>query len=150
MGRKGGGSFLREMASKGDKPVRQQETDELFHDQDSTEMARDAAEAAAENSSGAVRFGYVTQVVVYDEDPRRADANAAVVMTALHDRGFAARIETVNAVDAFFGTLPGHGYPNLRRPLMHTRNVAALWPLTGVWPGLAHNPSSFSRRRARC
>lgn len=144
MGRKGAGSFLSEMASKGDRSAKQQEADELFHDQDSTQMARDAAEAAAENSSGAVRFGYVTQVVVvHDEDPRRAEANAAVVMTALNDRGFTARIETVNAVDAFFGSLPGHGYPNLRRPLMHTRNVAALWPLTGVWPGLAHNPSSF-------
>lgn len=144
MGRKGAGQFLSEMASKGDRSARQQETDELFHDQDSTQMTRDAVEAAAENSSGAVRFGYVTQVVVvYGEDPRRADAASTAVVTALNDRGFTARVETVNAVDAFFGTLPGHGYPNLRRPLMHTRNVAALWPLTGVWPGLAHNPSSF-------
>ncbi len=144
MGRKGAGSFLSEMTSKGDRSARQQETDELFHDQDSTQMTRDAADAAAENSSGAVRFGYVTQtVVVHDEDPRRADAAAAAVLSALNDNGFTARVETVNAVDAFFGTLPGHGYPNLRRPLMHSRNIAALWPLTGVWPGLAYNPSPF-------
>lgn len=145
MGRKGIGAFLGDLAGGNkERSARQEETEELFTDQDSTQMARDAAAAAAENSSGAVRFGYVTQtVVVHDSDPRRADANAAAVLTLLHDRGFTARVETVNAVDAFLGTLPGHGYHNVRRPLMSTRNVAVLWPVTGVWPGHRHNPSSF-------
>ncbi|HVT59614.1 MAG TPA: hypothetical protein VHR45_14575, partial [Thermoanaerobaculia bacterium] len=36
---------------------------------------------------------------------------------------------------------PGHGYANLRRPVLSTRNLADLLPATSVWPGLRHNPS---------
>lgn len=146
MGRKSVGSFLREVtvgeAAKSEWRQRQEE--ELFHDHDASRMARDAAEGAAENMSGAMRFGFATQVVVLaDEDRGQADACAAAVATALQDRGFAARVETVNAVDAFFGTLPGHGYPNLRRPLLSSANAVDLWPVTAVWPGLDRNPSPF-------
>lgn len=147
MGRKGFGSFVGELAGgqENDKSeLRQRQHEELFYDQDATDMARDASEAAAENAAGAVRFGLSTQVVIFaDEDADRALANARRVRTALQDSGVTARIETVNAVEAVLGSLPGHGYPNLRRPLLSTANVVDLWPVTSVWPGLAHNPSPF-------
>ncbi|NUQ20030.1 MAG: conjugal transfer protein TrbE, partial [Gemmatimonadaceae bacterium] len=118
--------------------------DELWLDQDARAMAKDAAGAVAENASGAVRFCYVTHVaVVMDADPTRADRTAGEILKALRDRGFTGRIETVNALDAFLGSVPGHGYPNLRRPLLSTRNVADLLPVTSVWPGLPHNPSPY-------
>lgn len=147
MGRKGLGTFLRDVTGASD-PVtaarREAQNEALFHDQDATSMARDAAAAAAENASGEVRFGFTTQTVVLtDSDLAQLSRNAAMITGALQDRGFPARIETVNALDAFFGTLPGHGYENLRRPLISTRNVADLWPVTSVWPGLAHNPSQY-------
>lgn len=147
MGRKGMGTFLRDMTSASD-PVtaarREAQNEALFYNQDATSMARDAADASAENASGAVRFGFATQTIVLaDRDLAQLSRNAAAVAGALQDRGFPARIETVNAVDAFFGTLPGHGYQNLRRPLLSTRNVADLWPVTSVWPGLSHNPSQY-------
>ena len=40
-----------------------------------------------------------------------------------------------------WGTFPATAIPNLRRPLLNTRNIADLLPLTSVWPGLAMNPS---------
>lgn len=146
MGRKGMTSFLREVAAKDQRASewRERQEAELFHDRDATDMAQDAAQALAENRSGAVRFGFATQVVVVmDEDADQTRAHARAVQTILQDRGFTARIESVNAIDAFFGTLPGHGYPNLRRPLLHTANIAALWPVTGIWPGLGENPSQY-------
>jgi type IV secretion/conjugal transfer VirB4 family ATPase len=146
MGRKGMTSFLREVAAKDQRPSEWREREEaaLFHDADATDMAHDAAHALAESRSGAVRYGFATQVViVMDEDAERVRSHGRAVRTALEDRGFAARIENVNAVDALFGTLPGHGYPNLRRPLLHTANIAALWPVTSVWPGVAENPSQY-------
>lgn len=147
MGRKGMGSFLREIAG-GDDPVaearRERQGEELFYDQDATAMARDAAQALAENASGAVRFGLCTQVVVVgDAEAHLAEQRAGDVMRILQDHGFPARMESVNALDAFLGTLPGHGYQNLRRPVVSTANVVDLWPVTSVWPGLAANPSPF-------
>lgn len=107
-------------------------------------MAEDAGGAASENAHGAVRFCYVTQTaVVTDADPEAAARSANDLLKTLADRGFTGRIETVNALEAYLGSLPGHGYPNLRRPLLSTRNVADLLPLTSVWPGLASNPSPY-------
>ncbi len=146
MSRRGVGSFLRDAATNDDtrSEWRERRDAELFHDRDATDMARDAADALAENASGAVRFGLATQcIVVADADPARAAANARAVAAAAQDLGLAARLETVNAMDALFGTLPGHGRPNLRRPMVSTAALAGLLPVTSVWPGLAHNPSPF-------
>jgi type IV secretion system protein VirB4 len=123
---------------------RQEREEEFFYDRAATQMARDAGDASAENAAGGVRFGFTTQLVVVAE-PNAADAddNAREVLTALRDHGFPARIETVNALDAFFGSLPGHGHQNLRRPLLSSANVVDLWPITSVWPGLSKNPSQF-------
>jgi len=107
-------------------------------------MAADAAAAAAANASGAVRFCFYTPtVVVMQPSDAAADQAAGEVLKLLADRGFTARVEDVNAVEAWLGSLPGHGFPNLRRPLLHSRNVADLVPLTSVWPGLKTNPSAY-------
>jgi type IV secretion system protein VirB4 len=113
-------------------------------DADADAMAADAVNALSDASSGAVKFGYYTSVVVLmDEIPQLVDAAARDVLKAIRHAGFGARIEDVNAVEAFLGTLPGHGYPNVRRPLLHTLNLADLLPLTSIWPGLAQQPCPF-------
>jgi type IV secretion/conjugal transfer VirB4 family ATPase len=113
-------------------------------DSDADAMANDAVSALADASSGAVKFGYYTSLVVLmDENAELVDASARDVLKAIHHAGFGARIEDVNAVEAFLGTLPGHGYPNVRRPLLHTLNLADLLPLTSIWPGLPQQPCPF-------
>ena len=49
--------------------------------------------------------------------------------------GFGARIETLNATEAYLGSLPGVTYANVREPLVNTRNLADLIPLNSVWSG---------------
>ncbi|HVT57499.1 MAG TPA: hypothetical protein VHR45_03790 [Thermoanaerobaculia bacterium] len=79
--------------------------------------------------------------MVAEAEAPRADHNAAEVVKALNDRGFTARVEDINALEAFRGSWPGHGYANLRRPVVSSRNLADLLPATSIWPGLRHNPS---------
>ena len=143
--RKGAGTWLREMAAKGKEPSATRSADEaLFHDQNAQTMAEDAATALAENASGGVRFCVFNQcIVVMEPTSARADMVASEILKTLHDHGFPARIETVNALDALLGTLPGHGAPNVRRPLLNSANIADCLPVTSVWPGLAHNPSPY-------
>ncbi|HEY1610571.1 MAG TPA: transporter, partial [Paraburkholderia sp.] len=113
-------------------------------DADADAMASDAVAALADASSGAVKFGYYTTVIVLmDENAELVDSAARNVIKATNHAGFAARLEDVNAVEAFLGSLPGHGYPNIRRPLLHTLNLADLLPLTSIWPGLAQQPCPF-------
>ncbi|GAC1648714.1 MAG: conjugal transfer protein TrbE [Gemmatimonadaceae bacterium] len=142
--RKGAGAWARDLA-EGSRPRPPRNTDDaLWMDADARGMAQDASEAAAENASAKVRYCYCTQTVILsDPDAERARAGARDVLKALTDGGFTGRVETVNALDAYLGSLPGHGWPNLRRPLLSTRNIADLLPVTSVWPGLASNPSPF-------
>ncbi|MGH7858321.1 MAG: helicase HerA domain-containing protein, partial [Candidatus Binatia bacterium] len=117
---------------------------QTFANQDAVAMARDADAAVAEASSNTVRFGYYTCVIlVMNEDPAVADASARELAKQLQHHGFPARIEEANAVEAYLGSLPGHGWPNVRRPLVHTLNLADFLPLTSVWPGLETNPCPY-------
>lgn len=117
---------------------------DFFADQHAVQMAQDSSDAAALAESGMVRFCYYTPaVVVWGESEQEAELHAREIARVLNDKGLTARIEDVNALDAFAGTLPGHGYYNVRKPLVHTKNIANLLPLTSRWPGLRENPCPF-------
>lgn len=110
-------------------------------DQDALSMVADAESAIAEINSGLVAAGYYTSVVVLmDEDRERLEASARQVEKAIHRLGFAARIESINTLDAFLGSLPGHGVENVRRPLINTLNLADLLPTSTIWTGLNAAP----------
>ena len=64
-------------------------------------------------------------------------------MKTIQNLGFSCRIEDVNAVEAWRGSLPGDGYWNVRRVLLHTLNLADMMPITSVWAGLRENPSAL-------
>src|SRR5437867_13351770 len=88
-------------------------------------------------SGNAVRFGYYTcTLLLFDRDRAVLEATAREVLKQLQHHGFGARIEEANALEAWLGSLPGHGYQNVRRPMLHTLNLADLLPLTSIWPGL--------------
>ncbi len=112
-----------------------------YENGDAVQMSDDANDAYTEASEGRVRFGYHTLTVVcHAVSQEEADFRAGEIVKVLNNLGFAAFVETTNAVDAFLGSLPGHGYPNVRRPLIHTGNLADMLPLTWVWPGAAVHP----------
>ncbi len=120
-----------------------------FSNRDAVAMAEDADEAVQEAASGAVRFGYFTSVVLLaGSDEAALDAAARQVRRLLQHCGFASRVEEMNALEAYLGTIPGHGHRNLRRPLVHTLNFADLIPTTSVWPGLETNPSPLFAARS--
>jgi len=118
--------------------------DQTWTNTDAVRMAADADEAVNENSAGQVRFGYYSSVIlVMDEDQNEAFQHARDIVKRLNAMGFSAFIEDINAVECYLGSLPGHGYQNVRRPLMHTMNLADLLPLTAAWAGHEANPCPF-------
>ncbi len=113
-------------------------------DQDALEMMLDAQSAMGEAASGRVRFGHYTSVIVLMDEGLPALLEAVnLCVDTIRNLGFAVRIETINAVEAYLGSLPGHGYENVRRPIVHTMNLAHLMPTTATWPGLDRNPCPF-------
>lgn len=105
-------------------------------DEDAKDMVADASGAIAEVNSGLVAQGYYTSVItIMDEDRDKLDVSARSIKKAINQLGFAARIESINTMDAFFGGLPGHGVENVRRPLINTMNLADLLPTSTIWTG---------------
>lgn len=87
-----------------------------------------------------VAFGYYTATItVSDEDSAAADEKLRIVERIVNGIGFTCIRETVNAVEAWLGSLPGHVYANVRQPLVHTLNLAHLMPLSSVWAGPSRN-----------
>ena len=117
---------------------------ESFEDQDAAAMQAETGGALADAASGRARFGYFSNTIVLrDRRRERGVARAHALLQTLRDQGFACSLESINATDALVGSLPGHGYANLRRPLLSSRNVAHLFPTTTPWPGAAACPSSL-------
>jgi len=115
-----------------------------FENQHALKMAADADDAMAEAEAGDVRFCYATpKIVVTADSAAEADGCARLIFKACQNMGFDPRIETINAVEAWLGSIPLHGWYDVRKPLVSTRNLADIMPLTSIWPGLAANPCPY-------
>lgn len=105
-------------------------------DTDAANKAADADMALQELGADMAGMAYVTATVtVWDADPRIADEKLRLVEKVIQGRDFTAMSETVNAVDAWLGSLPGHAYANVRQPPISTLNLAHMIPLSAVWAG---------------
>ncbi|MBX4962615.1 conjugal transfer protein TrbE [Rhizobium binae] len=124
--------------------------DQLFQtqsrslDQDAMLMVAETEDAIAEAASQLTAYGYYTPVIVlFDDEQPRLQEKCEAVRRLIQAEGFGARIETLNATDAFLGSLPGVSYANIREPLINTRNLADLVPLNSVWSGSPVAPCPF-------
>ncbi|MFD1798002.1 conjugal transfer protein TrbE [Paracoccus aurantiacus] len=109
-------------------------------DTDATNKAADADLALQELGADMAGMAYVTATVtVWDSDARLADEKLRLVEKIVQGRDFTAMPETVNAVDAWLGSLPGQVYANVRQPPISTLNLAHLIPLSAVWAGPERN-----------
>jgi type IV secretion system protein VirB4 len=109
-------------------------------DSDADNKMVDADLALQELGGDHVAFGYLTTTITVSDTIRaKADEKVRAVERIVNGLGFTTIRETVNAVEAWLGSLPGHVYANVRQPLVHTLNLAHLMPLSSVWAGPARN-----------
>lgn len=109
-------------------------------DTDAHNKAMDADAALQELGSDQIGEAFVTaSVTVWGKDARSADERLRLVEKVIQGRDFTCMIETVNAVEAWLGSLPGHVYANIRQPPISTLNLAHMIPLSAVWAGEARD-----------
>ena len=109
-------------------------------DTDADNKAIDADVALQELGSDDVTFGHLTTtLVVAHQDPAEADRRLRAVERVINGRGFVTIHESLNAIDAWFGSLPGNPYANVRQPIVHTLNLTHMMPVSAVWAGPSHN-----------
>ena len=105
-------------------------------DTDAANKAADADLALQELGADFAGQAYVSATItVWDADPRVAAEKLRLVEKVIQGRDFTAMPETINAVDAWLGSLPGHVYANVRQPPISTLNLAHMIPLSAVWAG---------------
>jgi type IV secretion/conjugal transfer VirB4 family ATPase len=105
-------------------------------DTDAANKAADADLALQELGADYAGQAYVTATIaVWDTDPRVAAEKLRLVEKVIQGRDFTAMPETINAADAWLGSLPGHVYANVRQPPISTLNLAHMIPLSAVWAG---------------
>jgi type IV secretion system protein VirB4 len=109
-------------------------------DNDATNKAADADAALQELGADYAGMAFVTAcVVVWDEDEAVADNKRRMVEKVIQSRDFTCIHESLNAVDAWLGAVPGHVYANVRQPPISTLNLAHIMPASAVWAGEARN-----------
>ncbi len=105
-------------------------------DTDAANKAIDADAALQELGADLIGEAFVTATItIWSENPRIADERLRLVEKVIQGRDFTCMVETVNAVDAWLGSLPGHVYANVRQSPVSTLNIAHMIPLSAVWAG---------------
>jgi type IV secretion/conjugal transfer VirB4 family ATPase len=126
-GRKRFGTILKEVASQ---------TESGLAESSSIRRSEDADEAIQLLDEGFVSFGFFTATVnVWAKDRKTADERIHQVMSNINRLGFTCHLETINALESWLSSIPGHLYANVRRPMVHTLNLAHLVPISAIWAG---------------
>jgi len=125
--RKGIATLIKEVLSQ---------SESVLQDNDAVNKSIDADLALQELADDVVAYGYYTAcIVLQHKDIEVLQQQVKEVETTIHHQGFVTIKETLNAVDAWLGTLPGNCRNNVRRPLLNTLNLAHVLPLSALWAG---------------
>ena len=112
----------------------------VLEDPDASAKAGDADAALAILGGDYASIGYFTPTVtLLDADADRLADRVRQVESAINRMGFVCKVEDVNAVEAWLGSLPGQAYADLRRPLVSSLNLCDMIPMSAIWPGPARN-----------
>lgn len=125
--RKGMGTLIKEALTK-------QESAEV--DNDAVAKYEDADVAHTGLSEDLYSYGHFTLTITTQGDTAElAASRARQVRQVVDGLGLVSVVESVNAVDAWLGSLPGHVYADARRPLLSSLNLCDLMPISSVWAG---------------
>ena len=139
-GRKRISTVLKEVASQ---------SESALGESSSLRRSEDADEAMQLLDDGLVSFGFFTATVsVWDQSKKKADERIQNIASIINRLGFSCYLETINSFEAWLSSVPGHLYANVRKPVVHSLNVAHMAPLSAIWAGEAYNshlkgPSHF-------
>jgi len=103
---------------------------------DAANKAADADAALQELGGDLAAYGYMTTTVtVWDKDLETAKNKISMIRDVIQSKGFTVKEESFNSKETWLGSLPGHVYANIRRPLLHTLNLAHIMPVSATWAG---------------
>jgi type IV secretion system protein VirB4 len=107
---------------------------------DAQSKADEADQALAIARGNMAAFGYYTPTVtLMDTEPARLQDQVRQVEAVFNRAGFVVKVEDVNSVQAWLGSIPGEAYADVRRPLINTLSLCDMMPISATWPGPTQN-----------
>ena len=112
--------------------------------EDAAEMTWQYEQALNMARSGKLKYGhYTSSVIVMNDNSHHLSDDTEQVVKRIEHLGFKCRVETVNTIEAFLGSLPSDSIHNIRRPLINTVNLADMLPMSSIWSGSKSNPCPY-------
>ncbi len=108
--------------------------------QGAVEMESEASQIMADIAMGDYVLGfYTSSLMVWDKKIQNAKDKARKVQQTVRSCGFSVKEETFNNMETWLGMMPGNVYSNIRRPLISTKNMSNIIPLSAAWQGMLYN-----------
>lgn len=108
--------------------------------QGAMEMEGEASQIQADIAMGEYVLGYYTSnLMCWDKNIEKAKEKSRKLQQVVRSCGFSTKEETFNNVEAWCGMMAGNVYSNVRRPLISTKNMSNIIPLSSAWQGLSYN-----------
>lgn len=108
--------------------------------QGAMEMEGEANQIQADIAMGEYVLGYYTSnLMCWDTKLEIAREKSRKLQQVIRSCGFSTKEETLNNVEAWCGMMAGNVYSNIRRPLISTRNMSNIIPLSSAWQGMSYN-----------
>lgn len=96
----------------------------------------DVSECMKELSTDDVSYGFYSMtILLFDKSEKVCEEKARVISQAINSAGFSSFIETDNAMEAWWGSLPGCYRANIRQDNINSLNFCHLAPITSLWSG---------------
>ncbi len=112
--------------------------------QNALDQMHDIDEATRALDNNEVVFGsYSACLILADESYERLINKTKLAIKAIESTSLCARVETLNAFDAYLGTLPGHFFENLRRPIVSQDVLLDMIPLSLPVKGERYCPNNM-------
>ena len=113
-------------------------------DHDAAAMVEDLDMALKDARAGDIAFGnHTSTVILRHHDLQVLEEVSREVVKIFERAGCGAKIEDMNNLEAFLGSLPGHGHENVRKPLVTSINFSDVLPLSSEWRGSLTCPCPF-------
>ncbi len=107
-----------------------------FSNPDALAKTEEVDAALEEVGAEVVGFGYLTSTLILTgASAEEADERLRLVDRIVSTRGFTTVAESLNSVEAWLSSLPGHAWANVRKPMVSTLNLAHIAPLATPWAG---------------
>lgn len=112
---------------------------------DAQQTAHKIEQNITANSSGNLSFGFYNScIVLMAKNSEKLKQLSNNITHRIQKLNFKARLETINAVESYLGSLPSHGGYNLRRIFIDNKFLAHALPISANYDGETKAPCNLA------